>query len=658
MIRVAGRLKVRGQVSDSIESPESRKVTAKYDASQIQVLEGLEAVRRRPGMYIGSTGPRGLHQILWEVVDNSVDEALAGYCNAIEVTLHTDGSATVKDNGRGIPVDIHPKQHRPALEVVMTVLHAGGKFGGQGYKVSGGLHGVGVTVTNALSSYCEVEVHVNGGVYRQRYERGRPATDVVRMGDATDTGTRTTFLPDPEVFPEAAFDYQTILQRLRELAFLNRSLQITLLDERTADTVVLKYDGGIVSFVKHLNRGKEPVFEEPIYIADMRDDVDVEVALQYNTGYLESIFSFANTINTHEGGAHEAGFKVAVTRVVNDYARRSNLIKETDPNLSGEDVREGIVAIINVKLREPQFEGQTKTKLGNTEVAGIVNSIVGDGLATYLEETPAIARLIVDKAVTASRAREAARKARELTRRKSALEITALPGKLTDCTVRDPSRAELYLVEGDSAGGNAKQGRDHHFQAILPLRGKILNVERARLDRMLSNDAIRTIITALGAGIEDDFDIARVRYHRVIIMCDADVDGAHIRTLLLTFFYRYMRPLVDRGYLYIAQPPLYLVKKGKTSRYLGNDAELEKYLTENGRDGVVVQRFKGLGEMNADELWETTMNPETRTLMQVTVEDVIYADEIFSVLMGDAVEPRREFITLHAKEVRNLDTVG
>ncbi len=538
------------------------------------------------------------------------------------------------------------------------MLHAGGKFGGQGYKVSGGLHGVGVTVTNALSSYCEVEVHVNGGVYRQRYERGRPATDVVRMGDATDTGTRTTFLPDPEVFPEAAFDYQTILQRLRELAFLNRSLQITLLDERTADTVVLKYDGGIVSFVKHLNRGKEPVFEEPIYIADMRDDVDVEVALQYNTGYLESIFSFANTINTHEGGAHEAGFKVAVTRVVNDYARRSNLIKETDPNLSGEDVREGIVAIINVKLREPQFEGQTKTKLGNTEVAGIVNSIVGDGLATYLEETPAIARLIVDKAVTASRAREAARKARELTRRKSALEITALPGKLTDCTVRDPSRAELYLVEGDSAGGNAKQGRDHHFQAILPLRGKILNVERARLDRMLSNDAIRTIITALGAGIEDDFDIARVRYHRVIIMCDADVDGAHIRTLLLTFFYRYMRPLVDRGYLYIAQPPLYLVKKGKTSRYLGNDAELEKYLTENGRDGVVVQRFKGLGEMNADELWETTMNPETRTLMQVTVEDVIYADEIFSVLMGDAVEPRREFITLHAKEVRNLDTVG
>ncbi len=642
----------------SIETPDTRKVTAKYDASQIQVLEGLEAVRRRPGMYIGSTGPRGLHQILWEVVDNSVDEALAGICNAIEVILHTDGSATVKDNGRGIPVDLHPKVNRPALEVVMTVLHAGGKFGGQGYKVSGGLHGVGVTVTNALSAYCEVEVHVNGGVYRQRYERGRPVTDVVRVGDASDTGTRTTFLPDPEVFTEATFDYQTILQRLRELAFLNRSLQISLLDERTADSVVLKYDGGIVSFVKHLNRGKEPVFQEPIYISDIRDDVEVEVALQHNTGYLESIFSFANTINTHEGGTHEAGFKVAVTRVVNDYARRTNLIKESDANLSGEDVREGITAIINVKLREPQFEGQTKTKLGNSEVAGIVNSAVGDGLAIYLEENPAVARLIVDKAVTAARAREAARKARELTRRKSALEITALPGKLTDCTVRDPARAELYLVEGDSAGGNAKQGRDHRFQAILPLRGKILNVERARLDRMLSNDAIRTIITALGAGIESDFDITRARYHRVIIMADADVDGAHIRTLLLTFFYRYMRPLVDNGYLYIAQPPLYLVKKGKTSRYLRTDAELERYLEQTGREGIVVQRFKGLGEMNAEELWQTTMNPATRTLMQVMVEDAIYADEIFGVLMGDAVEPRREFITLHAKEVRNLDTVG
>jgi len=645
-------------LSDSTQPIDPRKVTAKYDASQIQVLEGLEAVRRRPGMYIGSTGARGLHQILWEAVDNSVDEALAGYCTAIEVTLHTDGSATVKDNGRGIPVDMHPKQHRPALEVVMTVLHAGGKFGGQGYKVSGGLHGVGVTVTNALSTYCEVEVRVNGGIYRQRYERGRPTTDVIRIGDTTETGTRTTFQPDPEVFNETSFDYSTILSRLREIAFLNRGLQITLLDERTADTVILKYDGGIVSFVKHLNRGKEPVYPDPIYIADMRDEIDVEVAIQYNTGYLESIFSFANTINTHEGGTHEAGFKVAVTRVVNDYARRTGLLKESDANLSGEDVREGIAAIINIKLREPQFEGQTKTKLGNSEVAGVVNSIVGDGLATFLEETPSIARLIVDKAVTAARAREAARKARELTRRKSALEITALPGKLTDCTVRDPSRAELYLVEGDSAGGNAKQGRDHRFQAILPLRGKILNVERARLDRMLSNDAIRTMITALGTGIEDDFDINKARYHRVVIMADADVDGAHIRTLLLTFFYRYMRPLIDRGYLYIAQPPLYLVKKGKHSRYLRTDAELERYMEEIGREGAVVSRFKGLGEMNADELWETTMNPETRTLLQVTVEDVIYADEIFSVLMGDAVEPRREFITLHAKDVRNLDTVG
>jgi DNA gyrase subunit B len=645
-------------LSDSTQPIDPRKVTAKYDASQIQVLEGLEAVRRRPGMYIGSTGARGLHQILWEAVDNSVDEALAGYCTAIEVTLHTDGSATVKDNGRGIPVDMHPKQHRPALEVVMTVLHAGGKFGGQGYKVSGGLHGVGVTVTNALSTYCEVEVRVNGGIYRQRYERGRPTTDVIRIGETTETGTRTTFQPDPEIFNETSFDYPTILSRLREIAFLNRGLQITLLDERTADTVILKYDGGIVSFVKHLNRGKEPVYPDPIYIADMRDEIDVEVAIQYNTGYLESIFSFANTINTHEGGTHEAGFKVAVTRVVNDYARRTGLLKESDANLSGEDVREGIAAIINIKLREPQFEGQTKTKLGNSEVAGVVNSIVGDGLATFLEETPSIARLIVDKAVTAARAREAARKARELTRRKSALEITALPGKLTDCTVRDPSRAELYLVEGDSAGGNAKQGRDHRFQAILPLRGKILNVERARLDRMLSNDAIRTMITALGTGIEDDFDINKARYHRVVIMADADVDGAHIRTLLLTFFYRYMRPLIDRGYLYIAQPPLYLVKKGKHSRYLRTDAELERYMEEIGREGTVVSRFKGLGEMNADELWETTMNPETRTLLQVTVEDVIYADEIFSVLMGDAVEPRREFIMLHAKDVRNLDTVG
>ena len=645
-------------MSDSTQPIDPRKVTAKYDASQIQVLEGLDAVRRRPGMYIGSTGARGLHQILWEAVDNSVDEALAGYCTAIEVTLHTDGSATVKDNGRGIPVDMHPKQHRPALEVVMTVLHAGGKFGGQGYKVSGGLHGVGVTVTNALSTYCEVEVRVNGGIYRQRYERGRPTTDVIRIGETTETGTRTTFQPDPEIFNETSFDYPTILSRLREIAFLNRGLQITLLDERTADTVILKYDGGIVSFVKHLNRGKEPVYPDPIYIADMRDEIDVEVAIQYNTGYLESIFSFANTINTHEGGTHEAGFKVAVTRVVNDYARRTGLLKESDANLSGEDVREGIAAIINIKLREPQFEGQTKTKLGNSEVAGVVNSIVGDGLATFLEETPSIARLIVDKAVTAARAREAARKARELTRRKSALEITALPGKLTDCTVRDPSRAELYLVEGDSAGGNAKQGRDHRFQAILPLRGKILNVERARLDRMLSNDAIRTMITALGTGIEDDFDINKARYHRVVIMADADVDGAHIRTLLLTFFYRYMRPLIDRGYLYIAQPPLYLVKKGKHSRYLRTDAELERYMEEIGREGTVVSRFKGLGEMNADELWETTMNPETRTLLQVTVEDVIYADEIFSVLMGDAVEPRREFIMLHAKDVRNLDTVG
>jgi len=540
----------------------------------------------------------------------------------------------------------------------MTVLHAGGKFGGDSYKVSGGLHGVGVTVTNALSRWCEVEVHVGGGVYRQRYERGRPVTDVMRVGSTAETGTRTTFLPDADIFGETVFEYPVIVNRLREIAFLNRGLQISLLDERTAESVVLKYDGGIVSYVKHLNRGKEPLFADPVHVFDRRDDVEVEVAIQYNTGYMESIFSFANTINTHEGGTHEAGLRAAVTRAVNEYARRVNLLRESDANLAGEDVREGMAAIISVKLREPQFEGQTKTKLGNSEVAGIVNSVVSEGLATYLEEHPGTARLIVDKAVTAARAREAARRARELTRRKSALEITALPGKLTDCTVRDPSRAEIYIVEGDSASGSAKQGRDHRFQAILPLRGKILNVERARLDKMLGNESIRSIITALGTGIADDFDITRARYHRVIIMCDADVDGAHIRTLLLTFFYRYMRELVERGYLYIAQPPLFLVKKGKTSRYLGTERELEAYLSEHGRDGAVVQRFKGLGEMDAGELWETTMDPERRTLLQVTVEDLIYADEIFSVLMGDAVEPRREFITKNAKEVRNLDTVG
>lgn len=630
----------------------------KYDASQIQVLEGLEAVRRRPGMYIGSTGPRGLHQILWEVVDNSVDEALAGSCTEIDVILHRDGSATVRDNGRGIPVDIHPKENRPALEVVMTVLHAGGKFGGRGYKVSGGLHGVGVTVTNALSEWVDVEVRIDGGTYRQRYERGRPVTAVDRVGPADDSGTRTTFLPDRVIFPEAQFDYETILQRLRELAFLNRGLQINLTDERTGEAAVLKYDGGIVSFVKHLTRGKESLFPEPIYVADNRDGVDLEAALGYNTGFMESIFSFANTINTHEGGTHEAGLKGAMTRTVNEYARRTGLLKESDQNLAGEDVREGLTAIISVKLKDPQFEGQTKTKLGNTEVQGIVNSIIGDGLAVFLEENPAVGRQIVEKAITASRAREAARKARELTRRKSALEITALPGKLTDCTTRDPALAELFLVEGDSAGGNAKQGRDHRFQAILPLRGKILNVERARLDRILGNDSIRSIITALGAGVEEDFDISRLRYHRTIIMCDADVDGAHIRTLLLTFFFRYMRELILRGYLYIAQPPLYLVKKGRTTRYLRDDLALERLLEELGRDHVVVQRFKGLGEMNHEELWETTMDPARRTLLQVSIDDAIYAEEIFSVLMGDAVEPRREFITQHAREVRNLDTVG
>ena len=626
-----------------------------YGANQIQVLEGLEAVRRRPGMYIGSTSSKGLHHLVYEVVDNSIDEALGGYCDLIEVFINNNGTVTVIDNGRGIPVDIHPKTGKSAVEVVLTILHAGGKFGGEGYKVSGGLHGVGVSVVNALSEWLEVEVKRNGSVYYQRYERGIPVTELAETGTSDSTGTKITFKPDPEIFEETVFEFSMLSQRLRELSYLNRGVKIVLKDEGAESEKVFQHDGGIIDFVLHLNKNKDTVHPRPIYFSAEKDEVMVEIAVQYNDGYAESIFSFANNINTHEGGTHEAGFKTALTRVVNDYARKHNILKENDNNLSGEDIREGMTAVLSVKVREPQFEGQTKTKLGNSEVRGIVDTIVVEGMGTFLEENPAVGKRIIEKAVHAARAREAARKARELTRRKSALETTSLPGKLADCSVKDPAMSELYLVEGDSAGGSAKQGRDRRFQAILPLRGKIINVEKARLDKILNNEEIRSMITALGTGISNEFDIEKARYHKLIIMTDADVDGAHIRTLLLTFFYRYMRPLIEAGYVYIAQPPLYLVKKNKQEHYLYTDNELDKLLGNIGREGIAIQRYKGLGEMNPEQLWETTMNPETRTVLQVRAEDAMMADEIFTILMGDKVEPRREFIQNNAQYVRNLD---
>lgn len=628
-----------------------------YDENQIQVLEGLEAVRRRPGMYIGSTGPKGLHHLVYEVIDNSVDEALAGYCKHIQVIIHRENSVTVIDDGRGIPVGTHAKVGRPAVEVVMTMLHAGGKFGGELYKVAGGLHGVGVSVVNALSAWLEVEVKREGGVFRQRYERGRPVTDLEKVGDTDETGTRVSFFPDGKIFPEINFNFDTIAQRLRELAFLNKGLRLSLFDERTGEKMSFQYEGGIISFVQHLNKNRDVLHPRPIYIEQRREGVHIEAALQYNDGYVENIYSFANTIRTHEGGTHEAGFKTALTRAMNDYARKIGLLKENEANLTGEDIREGLTAIINIKLANPEFEGQTKTKLGNSEVRGLVDSVVGEGVATFLEENPAIGRKIAEKCLTAARAREAARKARELTRRKNALEASSLPGKLTDCAVRDPAEAELFLVEGDSAGGSAKQGRDRKRQAILPLRGKIINVEKARLDKIFNHEEIRAIITALGTGIGEDFDLRKARYHKTILMADADVDGAHIRTLLLTFFYRYMPKLLEAGYVYIAQPPLYRVRKGKVDRYLYSEEEKERLLAELGSDASV-QRFKGLGEMNPEQLWETTMNPDSRTLLQVTIEDAMNADLIFSTLMGDKVEPRREFIQQHAREVRNLDTIG
>ncbi|MUG72893.1 DNA topoisomerase (ATP-hydrolyzing) subunit B [Paenibacillus validus] len=628
-----------------------------YDESQIQVLEGLEAVRKRPGMYIGSTSARGLHHLVWEVVDNSIDEALAGYCTKIEVIVHQDNSVTVIDNGRGIPVGEHPKMKRSTLEVVLTVLHAGGKFGGEGYKVSGGLHGVGVSVVNALSKKLVVQVKREGKIYEQEYHRGVPQQDLQVTGETSESGTQVTFWPDEEIFTETReFDFDTLQSRIRELAFLNRGIEIILRDERTDVSHTFKYEGGIISFVEYLNRTREALHQPPIFVEGDKDNIHVEVALQYNDSYSENIYSFANNINTHEGGTHESGFKSALTRILNDYARKNNAIKESDANLSGDDVREGLTAIISVKIPEPQFEGQTKTKLGNSEVRGIVESLFAEKFQEFMDENPAIAKKIVEKGLQAQRAREAARKARELTRRKSALEVSSLPGKLADCSSKDASISEVYIVEGDSAGGSAKQGRDRHFQAILPLRGKILNVEKSRLDKILSNAEIRAIITALGTGIGDDFDIAKARYHKIIIMTDADVDGAHIRTLLLTFFYRYMRKIIEAGYVYIAQPPLYKLERNKTIRYAYNDRQREMIMAEFGEGAKVnVQRYKGLGEMNPGQLWETTMDPESRTLLQVSIQDAIEADVVFDTLMGDNVEPRRDFIQQHAKYVKNLD---
>ncbi|RLF41728.1 MAG: DNA topoisomerase (ATP-hydrolyzing) subunit B [Thermoplasmata archaeon] len=626
-----------------------------YDTDSIQVLEGLSAVRKNPAMYIGSTDERGLHHLVYEVVDNSVDEALAGYATRIEVILNKDGSITVIDDGRGIPVSIHKKYGKSGVELVMTTLHAGGKFNDQVYKVSGGLHGVGVSCVNALSTWLEVKVRRDGKEYFQRYERGVPVTPLKEIGLSSKSGTTITFLPDPQVFETVDIKYDVIANRLKELAFLNAGLEIEIRDERNNRRDVFRYDGGIKEFVKYINRNKTPLHPEPIYFYAEREDLEVEIAIQYTDSYTENIFTFANNINTHEGGAHLSGFKSALTRVMNDYGRKNNLFDREDFSLSGEDCREGITAVISVKLRSPQFEGQTKTKLGNSEVKGIVESLTNEKLSEFFEEHPNIAKIILGKAITASRAREAARKARELTRRKGLLESTSLPGKLADCSSRDPSKSELYIVEGDSAGGSAKQGRDREFQAILPLRGKILNVEKARMDKILKNNEILALITAIGTGIGDEFNIEKARYHKIILMTDADVDGEHIRTLLLTFFFRYMRPLIEEGYLYIAQPPLYKISKGKQVFYAYSERERIEKVRELGENGVNIQRYKGLGEMNPSQLWETTMDPKNRKMIKVTVDDAVKADELFTILMGEKVEPRREFIEAHAREVVNLD---
>ena len=630
-----------------------------YGAEQIQVLEGLEAVRKRPGMYIGTTSSDGLHHLVYEIVDNSIDEALAGYGKEIDVTIHADNSITVVDYGRGIPVELHPKMGIPTVEVVLTVLHAGGKFGGGGYKVSGGLHGVGMSVVNALSTLLEVEIRRDGKVYRQTYSQGHTTSQLEVIGTATDTGTKIHFVPDPSNFTDTTvYEFKILRKRLRELAFLNKGLRITLKDERAGQEKEEVYlqNGGIVDFVQSLNEGKDAL-HDVIYFEGERDGVQVEIAMQYTDNYTENIMSFANNIHTHEGGMHETGFKTATNRVINSYARKNNIIKENEDNLTGDDIREGMTAIISVKVPEPQFEGQTKTKLGNSEVRGICDSITGTSLAQFLEEHPSIAKKMIEKSRNAARAREAARKAREMTRRKNVLESTSLPGKLADCSSKDATKCELFLVEGDSAGGSAKSGRDRNYQAILPLRGKILNVEKARLDRVLGSEEIRNMITAMGTSVGTDFDISKARYHKLILMTDADVDGAHIRILLLTFLFRYMRPLIEAGYVYVAQPPLYGIKRGKQIEYLYDDNALDRYLEENGkeREKVDIQRYKGLGEMNAEQLWETTMNNETRTLLQVTIEDAAEADRLLNMLMGDKVEPRRNFITSNAKYVKNLD---
>lgn len=633
------------------------KINQSYDESQIQVLEGLEAVRKRPGMYIGSTSSRGLHHLVYEIVDNSIDEALAGFCTEISVAINEDNSITVIDNGRGMPTGIHPKMGKSTVEVIMTVLHAGGKFGGGGYKVSGGLHGVGASVVNALSEWCEVTVSREGDIWQQKYSRGNAVTDLSKIGKTEEHGTKVSFKPDTEIFEETEYDFDILANRLRELAFLNKGIKIILSDAREeGKTEVYHYEGGIKEFVSYLSRNKEVLHQEPIYIEGEKDGIIVEISLQYNDSYTENLYSFANNIDTIEGGTHLSGFKTALTRVINDYGKKFNHLKENDKNLSGDDIREGLTAVVSVKISEPQFEGQTKTKLGNSEVRGVVDSIVGEGVSIFLEENPGIGKIIIDKALMAARARDAARKARELTR-KSVLERSSLPGKLADCSSKDPLECEIYIVEGDSAGGSAKQGRNRRFQAILPLRGKILNVEKQRLDRILTADSIKSMVTAFGAGIGDDFDEEKLRYNRIIIMTDADVDGAHIRTLLLTFFFRYMRGLLDGGHVYIAQPPLYQVKKNKKEYYAYSDAELEKLLSEiGGKDNSTnIQRYKGLGEMNANQLWDTTMDPEKRVLLKATVEDAIAADEIFTILMGDKVEPRREFIQKNAKKVSNLD---
>lgn len=636
---------------------EEERGDANYSADEIRVLEGLEAVRLRPGMYIGSTSARGLHHLVYEIVDNSIDEALAGFCDTIQVTINPDGSCTVTDNGRGIPVDMH-ESGKPALEVVLTVLHAGGKFGDGGYAISGGLHGVGVSVVNALSSWMKVQVHRNGKVYEMAFSRGAVTEKMTVVGESRDTGTIVTFMPDPEIFKEGTdFSYDTLKVRVRELAFLNKGLKITLTDNREGakKSEQFHYAGGITEFVRYLNQGKDLVNKDVIAFEGEKDKVIVDIAMQYQSGYTENMYTFVNDINTIEGGMHLAGFRTALTRCLNDYARKNGLLKDSEDNLSGEDVREGLTCVISVKVPNPQFEGQTKTKLGNLEVKSIVDNITSEGLKVYLEEHPAEAKEIINKGLTASRAREAARRARELTRRKNALEVSSLPGKLADCTERDPKFTEIYIVEGDSAGGSAKSGRDRRYQAILPLRGKILNVEKARLDRVLNSDAIRTMITAFGTGIGEDFDISKLRYYKIIIMTDADVDGAHIRTLLLTFFYRYMPQLITEGHVFIAQPPLYQVRKGKKKYYTYDDDEQNKLLNEIGLEGCTIQRYKGLGEMNPEQLWDTTMDPKHRIMFRVDLTDAVEADHIFEVLMGDKVEPRRRFIEENAKNVTNLD---